>query len=326
MDISIIIPSLNGKNHLSNYLSSVVNATDYSKYETEIIVIDDNSSDDTVDFLNNNFKDKVIVVKNPRKGACSARNYGVSLSKGKYICFLDNDVLIEEDFFDKTILYFSDENIGAVTCAGYLMNDGKQIDGVKLLDFKRGFPRFTRNIMNDNLLEIQDCATLWGGDRVYYSFGMQGAYFLCRKDLYVKLGGINELFEPYLLEETDLMYKILKSGYKIAYANDTKPLHLCGGTIKSKTSERTKYLSIRNKYIFTFIHIHSKSLIFSTFINTLLKLFSSKHRKALKEVFSKRKEILEARKIEKNRSVVSDKELLKQSRFYEITFKSVKNG
>ena len=83
-----------------------------------------------------------------------------------------------------------------------------------------------------------------GGDRVYYSFGMQGAYFLCRKDLYVKLGGINELFEPYLLEETDLMYKILKSGYKIAYANDTKPLHLCGGTIKSKTSERTKYLSL----------------------------------------------------------------------------------
>ena len=55
MDISIIIPSLNGKNHLSNYLSSVVNATNYSKYETEIIVIDnfENSNQTFQDELTN---------------------------------------------------------------------------------------------------------------------------------------------------------------------------------------------------------------------------------------------------------------------------------
>ncbi len=129
-------------------------------------------------------------------------------------------------------------------------------------------------------------------------------------------GGINELLEPYLLEETDLAYKILKAGYKIAYAHDTKCLHYCGGTISSKTSEKTRYLSIRNRYIFVLLHIHSPFLLLQTFFMIPFRLFSPMERKALKEVFAMRRQIFCGRKIEKTRSVLSDRALIRMSGDY----------
>ena len=309
MDISVIIPSLNGFKHLEKYLPSVIKAVKQSECDAEIIIVDDNSSDGTVERLNSLFKESCLkVLSNPKKGACSARNYGVSVSCGRFLLFIDNDVILEEDFLNKTLKYFDNHEIGAVTCAGYLMQDGRQIDGIKLLEWRRGFLRFTRNILNERIIENS------GGG--YYSYGLQGAYFLYRRSLFDSVGGINELFEPYLLEETDLAYKALKTGYKIAYAHDTKCLHYCGGTISSKTSERTRYLSIRNRYIFVLLHIHSLSLLLQTFLMIPFRLFSSAERKALKEVFAMRKEILSARKIEEERSVVSDKALLRMSAAY----------
>ena len=309
MDISVIIPSLNGFKHLEKYLPSVIKAVKQSRCDAEIIVIDDNSSDGTVEHLNSLFTESCLkVLSNPKKGLCSARNYGASVSSGRFLLFIDNDVILEEDFFDKVLQYLDNHEIGAVTCAGYLMQDGRQIDGIKLLEWRRGFPRFTRNILNERIIKNDNDG--------YYSYGLQGAYFLYRRSLFDDIGGVNELLEPYMLDDADLAYKALKTGYKIAYAHDTKCLHYCGGTISSKTSERTRYLSIRNRYIFVLLHIHSLSLLLQTFLMVPFRLFYSAERKALKEVFAMRKEILSARKIEKERAVVSDKALLRMSAAY----------
>lgn len=146
---------------------------------------------------------------------------------------------------------------------------------------------------------------------------MQGAYFACRRDVFDEVYGISELFEPYLLEETDLMYKILKHGYKILYQPDTKPLHKWGGTIASKVSERTKYLSVRNKYLFNFIHLHSKKLFIQFILLNVYRIFKSNDRKALKELYAMRKDIFTERQREIKSSKKTDVELLKLSKKYE---------
>lgn len=245
MDISVIIPSLNGRKYFDEFLSSVIKECESTPYKAEIVIVDDGSEDGSIAYLESTASDILKPYKNIKKGACSARNYAVSKSSGRYLLFLDNDVIIEKGFFEKIVPLFNDSSVGAIACAGYQYDSRKQIDGIKLLKFKRGFFRFTSNILNKNMKE---------GLNEYLSFGVQGAYFACRKDVFNEVCGISELFEPYLLEETDLMYKILKHGYKILYQPDTKPLHKWGGTIASKVSPRTKYLSVRNKYLFNFIH------------------------------------------------------------------------
>lgn len=156
MDVSVIIPSLNGFRHLEAYMPSVIKAAESSGRDIEIIIVDDNSSDGTVERLRDAYSSarNVKVISNPGKGACSARNYGVSVSGGRFLLFIDNDVVLEEGFFGKVLKYFDKPEIGAVTCAGYLMKDGRQIDGIKLLEWRRGFPRFTRNILNLSIAEI----------------------------------------------------------------------------------------------------------------------------------------------------------------------------
>ncbi len=315
MDISVVIPSFNGLEYLEEYIPKVIASLKSSpKYKSELIIIDDKSSDDTIKILSEKYKNEPMVKidSNPRKGACSARNYGVSISSGKYILFIDNDVTLEENFLEKVIPHFDDENVGIVACAIYYMTDNRQLDGVKIIKWRRGFFRFTSNILNNDL-KVQD---------EYLSYGAQGACFLCTRKAFDKVDGINEILEPYLLEETDLIYKVMKQGYKIVYEPTTRAMHRWGGTVTTKLSERTKYLSIRNKYLFVYVHMHSKLMMLEHFIMIPFRMFSSDHRKAYKELFNMRHEIIECRKKEISRSIVSDDDILKKSYLYELSVRN----
>ena len=295
--ISIIIPSKNGRHHLTETLPATIKACQNTKIKTEIIVIDDNSQDNTLD-LSNTFP-QVTFLKNTYAGACSARNLGASKAKSNILLFIDNDVFLNTDFFESAMNCFN-KNFFAAACCGYWAFDGRQLDGIKTIEFKRGFPRFTGNILNNRLQDNKN----------YLSFGVQGAYFFCSKEKFDTLGGFDILFEPYLLEETDLIYRGLKRGWHINYISQTKPLHKCGGTIQSKISPQTKFLSKRNRYIFVWKNIHSKSLLIKHIFWLILRLpydFKAVIG-ALKEI----KKILKARKAEKSAAVLSDTYLIKQ--------------
>lgn len=108
MKISVIIPSKNGLHNLQDCLPSVIKATTKASFETEIIVVDDNSRDGTIETLPPLFS-KVKFVKNPKIGVCSARNFAVKNSSGNWLLFIDNDVFLEEDFFIKTEKYLQDD-------------------------------------------------------------------------------------------------------------------------------------------------------------------------------------------------------------------------
>ena len=299
MKTSVIIPSKNGLHHLKDCLPSVIKAVKNAPYEVEVVVVDDNSTDGSIETLPTIFP-QIKVVKNPKQGTCSARNFAVANSKGDWLLFIDNDVFLEEDFFIKTEKYLKDD-IFCISCCNYLAAEtNKQLDGIKLLSWKRGFPRFTENIYNSSLKP----------NKIYPCFGVQGACFFCKREKFLQLNGYDEdLFEPYLLEETDLMYRGLKRGWKIIYAPDTHPLHKCGGTIQSRVSKRTQFLSRRNRMIFVWKNITSKRLLLSNIFWSVLR----PEFRVLKEVFKMRKIIKAKRKEELQDIRVPDLQVLKQS-------------
>ena len=92
--VSIIIPCYNSIMFLQETLDSVYQQS-YSNIE--IIIIDDNSTDGSYEFLEMVERPNFRTVKNIRKGACAARNYGFELSTGDYIQFLDADDILSTD-------------------------------------------------------------------------------------------------------------------------------------------------------------------------------------------------------------------------------------
>lgn len=112
--ISVVIPTFNRAKTLKRSIMSVL---DQGELIREIIVIDDNSSDNTKDIIENLKCDKIIYFKsNCKLGACGARNKGIELSTGKYIAFHDSDDVWHKDKIQKQVQYLNEFDI---VCSGY---------------------------------------------------------------------------------------------------------------------------------------------------------------------------------------------------------------
>ena len=99
MNISVVIPSYNRKEFLKRSIDSVINQT---IKPFEIIVVDDGSTDGTESIIKGHY-DFVKFIKQKNKGVSAARNIGIKVSIGKWICFLDSDDEWKKDKLEKQI-------------------------------------------------------------------------------------------------------------------------------------------------------------------------------------------------------------------------------
>jgi len=235
MDISIVIPNYNGAKLLEKNLSKILQAVSfYKKGKTEIIIVDDASTDNSLDLV----KDKnVIVLKNEKNlGFSSTVNKGVRKATGDIIILLNTDVYPQENFLEPLLKHFDDENVFAVGCLD------KSIEGEKIVERGRGLGVWKRGFLIHRRGEVDKTNTLWVS-------GGSGAF---RKSIWDKLGGLNELYNPFYYEDIDLSYRALKSGYKIFFEPKSIVFHEHEkGSIKDKyTPSQIKAIAYRNQFIF----------------------------------------------------------------------------
>jgi Predicted glycosyltransferases len=113
MDVSVIIPTYNYGRFISEALKSVLEQT---RPVSEIIVVDDGSTDDTKRAVRK-ISDKIKYIKQTNSGVCSARNRGVTESKGGFIAFLDADDIWEPTKLEKQLRKFAENpEVGLVHC------------------------------------------------------------------------------------------------------------------------------------------------------------------------------------------------------------------
>src|SRR6188768_4074042 len=133
MQLSVIIVNHNVKYFLEQCLYSVQKAG--RTMESEIIVVDNNSTDGSKDYLEPLFPSVNFTWKNSNVGFAKASNEAAAKAKGEYILFLNPDTLIPEDCFEKCINFLrSDKQTGAL---GIRMIDGS---GQFLKESKKAFP------------------------------------------------------------------------------------------------------------------------------------------------------------------------------------------
>lgn len=134
--VSVIVPVYNCETYISDCLDSILNQ---SYKELEIIVVDDGSTDSTKSILDN-YKhiENIKIVSQVNSGVSSARNLGIKLSSGKYVCFVDGDDLISPIYLEQLMLY----------CL--LDSDCIPISGYQEIDLKGNFGQ--SNYYNSNQL------------------------------------------------------------------------------------------------------------------------------------------------------------------------------
>src|SRR5262245_1808635 len=135
MDLSVIIVNYNVKHFLEQCLCSVTKAISQPESEAEIIVIDNRSTDNSLEYLKPMFPCVKFIENDENIGFSKACNQGLKLSTGKYVLFLNPDTIVPEDCFSKCILFLETHpETGAV---GVRMLDGR---GRFLKESKRAFP------------------------------------------------------------------------------------------------------------------------------------------------------------------------------------------
>ncbi len=132
MKVSVIVPVYNTEKYLKKCIDSLLsqNFDDY-----EIIIINDNSPDNSEDIILSYNDTKIKYIKNSEnKGIGYNRNLGIKKSKGEYICFIDSDDYVSNNFLDKMYLMCFENNLDMAICDyNYVYNN--KIDKVKLEDF-----------------------------------------------------------------------------------------------------------------------------------------------------------------------------------------------
>lgn len=247
VDLSVIIISFNTREITAKSIDSLVTSLQSSRISYEIIVVDNASTDGSLDMLHS--KPVRVLALPENLGFGKANNRGVAISQGKYILYLNSDVIIDHvDFAD--VLKYMDDNrdIGVLTVKVNLLKNG--IDPAS----HRGFPTLWRSFtyfsgLEKTLGRFSAFKKLFGGyhllqhdlQSVHEIDSPTGAFYLTRKEILDTVGGFDEKFFMYG-EDLDLSFRIKEAGYKIMYFPKYMVTHL-----KHASGLRQETNTIRNK-------------------------------------------------------------------------------
>ena len=235
MKISIIIVSYNVKEYVSQCIRSIYKS-DLNKNDYEIIVIDNDSHDGTIDTIKESFHQVVLHKNNINKGFSKAINKGLSLSKGEYICILNPDVIIQEETLSSLLtFYHNTPSLGAV--GPKILNSDGSIQHSCKRSFPTPFNSISRLIGLDRLFPKSEFfgkynLTYLDTEKKHEVDVISGAFMMIPIKILKEVGTFDERFFMFG-EDIDICYRIKEAGYKIYYTPITEIIHYKGESVKS---------------------------------------------------------------------------------------------
>lgn len=243
MKISIIIPNFNGRELLEKNLPKVFEAINNSKNNIhELIIVDNGSQDDSVSYLNQNYKGKFKIIKlTKNRGFSVAINTGVRASNGELILLLNNDVAPEYDFLVIAQELFLDPKVFAVSLH-------EKNHGPSRASFRNG-------IIDIGFTKPETKKT----ELTFYASGAAGLF---SKAIWQELGGMDEkLLSPFYWEDIDLCFRASKRGYTILWDPNGKVVHEHESTSSKLSKNYVNRIKERNQLLMLWKNIQSKALM-----------------------------------------------------------------
>ncbi len=259
--ISVIIPNYNGINLFPNTLPPLITVMKETNLPFEIIVSDDCSTDNSIEYLNVNYPDVRVIKSNVNKGFSGACNNGIKDATFDLVLLLNSDIILTSGYFTHLFKYFQQEDTFGVMGRIVGWNDDKIQDGARLPKFQGFKIKTSINYLLDPIKEES-----------LYTFYLSGANALISRKKLQELGGLDELFSPFYIEDCDLSLRAWRLGWRCYYENRAICRHRTSSTVKVKSKK--KYVNIiynRNKFFLHAIHLTRIQLVF-WFLQVLIEI------------------------------------------------------
>ncbi|GGN92912.1 glycosyltransferase family 2 protein [Saccharibacillus kuerlensis] len=235
MDVSILILNYNTCQLTMDCIHSVF--ASQTRYEYEIILIDNNSSDNSVEVLSRTFPSIRMIVNKENVGFAKANNQGMRIAGGRYVLLLNSDTVIQPDTI-QTMVDYMDRNphAGAAGCKVLLA------DGSLDKTCKRGLPTPSASfyymfgiskMFPDKPKYNQYQLSYLDPDKEHAVDCLVGAFMLVRAEVIREVGMLDENFFMYG-EDLDWCYRIKQAGWAIRYYPATFILHYKGASSKRR--------------------------------------------------------------------------------------------
>jgi GT2 family glycosyltransferase len=244
--ISVIIPNYNGRYLLAEIIPPVLQALKNTGLPYEVIVSDDRSTDDSVSFLQTAFPRIIVIANETNKGFAPTINKGIFASRYSHLLLLNSDVKLTPGYFSGLIRYFDKEDTFGVMGRMIGWDNDTIQDGGK-------YPSF-------HGLKIKTSGNYIPGeernDQWLYSMYLSGANAFVDRDKMIQLGGFDELFAPFYVEDYELSLRAWRFGWKCYYDHGTVCRHKESVTIKTKTKKnQVNKIYYRNKMYLHALHL-----------------------------------------------------------------------
>lgn len=251
---SVIIPSYNGKIHLRRALAALKKSSIQPRC---MIIVDDCSSDGTVEMLEAEFPDVVCLRNEKNSGPSASRNRGVQHTEGTYLVFLDNDVLVHRCALERLLHFLAAHPeagmVGGklITEAGtpmwwnmgYTPNNFREGLGYLLgAVIRKWFPR--SRLLKD--FSMQFSLNYWDYDRSLEVGWVCEALCALPRELFQQVGGFDEGFFMFF-EGPDLSERLRSLGYKTYFCHEAEAMILAGHT-HPEPRRRALWLAGKRRY------------------------------------------------------------------------------
>jgi len=261
LDLSIITVNYNVKEFLQNLIHSIHKAAGSLSYE--IIIVDNASSDGSVDFISDKFPEVKLISNNENLGFGKANNQGLKIAEGKFILLINPDAIVSEDTFTKMISFFETHpSVGLAGCK--ILNP----DGTLQLACRRSFPgpwtSFCKvtglsSLFPNSGLFARYNLTYKDENESYEVDAISGSFMMMRKEVYENTGGFDEDYFMYG-EDLDLCYRIQQAGYQVYYVHETQIIHYKGESTRRSSLDETKFF-YDAMHLFVKKHLSSSLLV-----------------------------------------------------------------
>ena len=252
VSVSIIIVNWNGIAHLKPLFESI-EKLDFDKKKLEVIMVDNASSDDSVKFIEGNFKQAKVLKLDKNYGFCVGNNRGIEQAKGDYILLLNNDTVVDKNLLFALLKGFEKhKTAGAVGGKVYEWNEENPAFGTKN-KISSSWPKirpFTAKPFN--FTDEQD------DHPVDY---LPGCMMMVKKEVIEKVGLLDESYDAYF-EETDLCARIIRAGYDLIYLKDAMIWHRVAASSKTISRDFNHKMMARNRVRFVLKNFDLAYLLF----------------------------------------------------------------
>ncbi len=251
---TVVIVNWDGKELLRECLPSVVEAVKYAGANHEILVVDNGSTDGSVEFVRREFPAIRVLSLDRNYGFGEGNNRGIAEVRTDIVVLLNNDMIVDRAFLPPLLEGFSDPSVFAVTSQIFFqdVNRRREETGKTRAAFKNGFFYFWHDQIDSADETREVIPVFWAGGG---SCAIDRAKFL-------SIGGFDSLYAPFYVEDTDLSYQAWRRGWKSVLAIRSRVVHKHRSTSQRKFGADFVDNTVRrNQYLFVWKNVTNLPMI-----------------------------------------------------------------